>query len=634
MPDPIIPGMTPGTTPPTFPGGGDSSAVDFNHPANIPGQAAAPTDDKTKMLLQMIMKAAGQKQFAGQPHPAQVPGQQSTEPPSYMKGHSWGPERFMATLQSSISNAANKRKQDQITRATADYDIMGKYMNELYSAQQGGDPKAVQAAQAKIDAQFSGPGGEKRLKEMAKALNQDWLNPEKTTVFGEASKKYTAQLAQETAQKSKAKQGIQGIFNKMKGLIGKQPGTAGNVPLSPDQQKSMMGEIQAKAPVTTPAMTGSTAKDILEVAQASKAMREQYDHVVGSDGRVWAINKDNPKDSFVIKDSGTGEAITGQTKASAAPKVLNIQGVPYGIQRGKDIVTPDSENWTKDDQKTFDAALHAADVKKQLRIDPIIADQIGDAPDPKNFAKGKADPAYGKQLRDYGVKAEAIKNQMAGAQGAARAAAFNEYRPVQVLDPDTGNVQYVFAKDAIKGGMAGATEGAKTLSKTKQLEDIEFASKSMRTAINDLDRPFTADQIAKLKFAMSTDNESVASTELATLATQNLTEKQQDFVIWANHMNERAMSLRNIAGMGQGASDTRSAIRALLPGVQSGDKQMALKQLDAFDNQVKILKSGVPGVKSKSGAAQGATPQGRPVMQNGKIIGYTTDGKTMTPVQQ
>jgi hypothetical protein len=602
MPDPIIPGMVPGTTPPFLPSGSDQqSLVDFNHPMNIPGQAAAPTDDKTKALLAMIMKAAAQKQFAGQPRPAQVPGQESTEPPSYMKGPSWGPERFMYTLQHSISNAANQRKQNQITRAMADYDIMGKYTNELYAAQQSGDPKAIQAAQAKIDAQFSGPGGEKRLKEMAKALNQDWLNPEKTTVFGEASKKYTAQLAQETAAKSKAAQGIQGIFNKMKALIGKQPGTAGNVPLTPDQQKQMMGEIQAKAPVTTPAMTGTTAKDILEVAQASKAMREQYDHVVAADGKVWAINKENPKDAFVIKDSASGEAVTGQTKASAAPKVLSIQGVPYGIQRGKDIVTPDSEGWTKDDQKTFDAALHAADVKKQLRIDPIIADQIGDAPDPKNFAKGKNDPKYGEALKQYGLEAERIKTRMAGSQAGARGMAYGQYRPVQAINPATGNVEYMFAKDAIASGAAGASEGTRLMSKDAQISDIQTASGYLRDSIKKLDRPFDAQQIAKLTLALQSQDENVARTELQTLAgSQELTPAQQDFVIWVNQINERAMSLRSIAGQGQGAQDLRNAVRNMLPGVRSGSQEMALKQLDAFDQQVKILKSGIPGVKKKT----------------------------------
>jgi hypothetical protein len=104
----------------------------------------------------------------------------------------------------------------------------------------------------------------------------------------------------------------------------------------------------------------------------------------------------------------------------------------------------------------------------------------------------------------------------------------------------------------------------------------------------------------------------MAHTIMATLATQNLTEKQQDFVVWASNLNERAMSLRNIAGQGQGAQDTRNAIRAVLPGIQSGNKEMQIKQLDAFDNMVGILKKGIAGVKGApgSGSKKDADPLG------------------------
>jgi hypothetical protein len=72
-------------------------------------------------------------------------------------------------------------------------------------------------------------------------------------------------------------------------------------------------------------------------------------------------------------------------------------------------------------------------------------------------------------------------------------------------------------------------------------------------------------------------------------------------------LNERAMSLRNVAGMGTGAQDLRTAIRAMIPGIRSGDKKMMNKQLDAFDNQVSILKEGIahPGKTKPASSAGG-----------------------------
>jgi hypothetical protein len=73
----------------------------------------------------------------------------------------------------------------------------------------------------------------------------------------------------------------------------------------------------------------------------------------------------------------------------------------------------------------------------------------------------------------------------------------------------------------------------------------------------------------------------------------SLSDAQKDFVIAATQMNERVLSLRNVAGMGQGAQDLRQAIQATLPGAGSGDKKTMLKQLDAFDQQASLLRKGV-----------------------------------------
>jgi hypothetical protein len=587
--------------------GGAAGMVPGAQPNPQQGGADLPPEVKQK-IVQALTQLAQRKQMAATPRPSSVPAQQSTEPPGYMqKGRAWGPERMMSTLQKSLQNATAKTKEGQILKAQGVFDQINAASNELYAAQSSGDKKAEASAQSKLDAIMSDP---KTMKGVAEALNQDWLNPEKTTTW-----KIGMQRSMADAQKkNQAQQGIMGVFNKMKQKVQ----GAAQPQFTPEQQQSMAREMQAKAPTT---MSGGSIKDqteaakgVLDIEKASAEAREKYQFITSNDGKVWAVNKNDPKDSFQIKDRTTGTEITGKTTGTANDGLKTQSGIPIYVKRGGKLLTPESPEWTKDDQRVWDSGMKAAKIKQQLKIDPIIADEIGEAPDPENFKGGKSSPEYGAALKKFGMEAEQAKTRMAGSAAAARGKAYGEYRPVQIINPDTHNVEYVFAKDAIAQGAAGASEGGKVMSKQAQIGDIETASKKVRESIKNLDRPFDAEQIAKLDVALKSPDESIAQAEFKALAQQNLTPAQQDFVVWISQINERAMSLRNIAGMGQGAQDTRNAIRAMLPGVGSGSTEMALKQLDAFDQQVKVLKSGIPSVK-------GTTPSSTP-----KVLKYDKDG--------
>ncbi len=149
-----------------------------------------------------------------------------------------------------------------------------------------------------------------------------------------------------------------------------------------------------------------------------------------------------------------------------------------------------------------------------------------------------------------------------------------------------------------------AGPGASSMSKEAQFSEMKVASGNARSAIQNLDKPFTAPQIAKLRIASTSGERGVFGSVIETMVgTQQLTEKQQDFLVWINQLNERALSLRNVAGMGQGAEDLRKAIQRTLPSALSGNKELMMKQLDAFDNQVSLLEKGIP----KSGVNTGNT---------------------------
>jgi hypothetical protein len=515
--------------------------------------------------------------------------------------NAWGKQRFMATLGTSISNAVARQKQQKLLKAESDWTYLQSGLNELYAAQASNDPKAIAAAQAKVDVVMGDP---KKLKDMAKALNQDWLNPEKTTVYGEALKKVNANLDKKTAQdqqKAQAAQGLKGMFQKL--LQQRQ-----QPQLTDEQKKAMGAEIQAKAPTTT--SSGLSIKDqaegakaVLDLEKASKEARENYKVIIGADGKAWAYNSTNPRDAFQLHDAESGGFLTGQTKAGAAPKVAMVGGVPYAVIRGGKALTPESSEWTKEDQSLYDGAIKAGTEKQQLRLDPIIADQVGAPPNPDNYKLGRSDPAYGKALKTYGEEAEAIKKRMMAAGRIAGAEANFEYRTVEKMDAD-GNIYYDFVKNAIAKGEGSASMGTKLRPKQAQMKDIETASTKARESIQNL-KPgdFSPSQVLKLQKAMSEEDAGMAHTLLQNMAMNSTTEAQQDFIIWITQLNERAMSLRNIAGMGAGAQDLRNAIRAMLPGLASGNTKMMLKQLDAFDQQVKVLEEGVPS-PGKGGAGK------------------------------
>jgi hypothetical protein len=582
----VVPGVTPATTPPFLPSG-------------APGGAPEPSSqvgEMTKRILATLAQSAQRKQFAGTPQPAAVPGMQDPNAARQIgmntaNPHAWGAQRLMAGVTTSIQNAVAQKKQKDLLKAESDWTYMSSALNELYSAQASGDPRAVAEAQSKVDVVMGDP---KKLKQMAKALNQDWLNPEKTTVYGEALKKVTSKTEQTAGQKEQAKQGLMGMFRKLMGQQ-QQP------QLSPEQQQTMGREIQAKAPTSAPGMSvkdqTEAAKGILDLEKAAKEARENYATVVSPNGTVWAYNKTNPKDAFQLRDAETGKEITGQTKSTAAPKVVANGNVPYAIVRGGQTLTPDSPGWTKEDQTLFDGAMGASRQKQQLRIDPIIGDQIGAPPDPSDYAKGTGDPAYFAALKKYGKEAENIKNEMMAAGRIAGAKAINDYKIVEVTDYDQSGdpvTHYTTGKAALEGGLSSATQGAKNLSRSKQIEDIAVSSQKLRDAVTAIDKPFSPRQIAVMQEALKAGDESIASAEFQALANEQLTDKQFQTALWIKHLNERAMSLRNIAGMGQGAQDTRDAIRSLLPNMGTGSPERMKTMLDAFDNQVKILGSGVP----------------------------------------
>jgi hypothetical protein len=234
----------------------------------------------------------------------------------------------------------------------------------------------------------------------------------------------------------------------------------------------------------------------------------------------------------------------------------------------------------------------------------------------------------------------------------ARGEGLGKNRAVPVINPETGELEYRYVKDAVaqpgQDGASPAAGGTKALSGQAQMNEMLVASKSLRSIINQKDRsgkqvftPFTPAQVTKLEIAMNTKDSSVAQANLKALASQNLTPAQRTFVVWVAQIHERALSIRAVASMGQGSDDLRAAIKATLPGVGSGNLEMMNEQLDAFDQQVKLLQQGVPKVKGQANmltSPESQKPKPPEVQyadnpETGESIMSTDGGKTWQAAQ-
>ena len=568
------------------------------------GEAAKATDmtNEQMALMTQALQQAATPRFGGGQQPA-VPGAQqpmSPTPPSYMTNvpypSRWGPERFMYQMQSSIQQLSQAKRERDVAKAE------NLYTNMATAAQKYMTPDGKFNADAAAKDPFLSSLKDSDYKKMADTLHESWLDPRATGPHQDGLK-----LAQEKFKQKQ--QGRQGLDKFIQGLIHKATGPfRGGPQLTPEQQQQETQQILGRAPIGA---AGGTDKEALEMsnilyknAQINRMLQTPGQWIQGTDADgnpIWAQVPKNitpgggPPPVEVPKIPGTDRPLGGKLLKEGQPSYSPVTGALLGVQHNNRFVpvnsaefqnVPDHDVLLKNNQDQV--------VQRQLfRIDPKYAIQAGDMPLPSKYPLGAKDPAYRADLNDYGKKiAELeIKDKQAVAGTAAVIRAGMQTREVLTHDPQ-GNptTEFKFVKDIVDRPFSSAAQGTKDLSGLGQMQDIQVASARLRAATlaPGMDKTFTPTQLAILTKALSATDDSVVGNEMKALATTHLTDAQQDWVNWVNQINERALSLRNIAKQGQGSDMTRGAIIAMLPNVGSGDQRMMIKQLDAFDNQTDI----------------------------------------------
>jgi hypothetical protein len=580
------------------------SLVNFTDPRNasIPGAGGAvpglpettpqqdpanAVNEKTKQMLTALMQAVQKKQMANTARPAQVPGGGDVEAARNIGMNTawpaaWGQQRFFATLGANMKNAVAKQKQDQLLKAEGDWSYLQSSMNELFDAQQSGDQKAIAAAQAKVDVTLHDP---KKLKNMAKALNQDWLNPEKTTVYGEALKNVTGkvkQKEQEGQQKQQAAHGLKAIFQK---LISKtqQP------QLSDEQKTAMAREIQEKAPTTHGIADPKAAAEMMraeaELIRAEKANPEKYDVKTISDpkdptGRAQilvATDKTDPTKPYIeIKSSAGEKARPGEKKYVDDGRIEVLPGspIPTGrVKRGGEWISPGDPRYTKADAAAVELGMKSENLSQKQR------------------------------------------EKLAAIRGESFARSRAMYTFKDVVDTQTGEVREVSAMDMARdpGRYTGASEQEKVAARDAVHGSLNVNFDAVEKDLEKLPNGLDTETQAIVKLALKGGDPGLVDTLIVNKIKSNAPEETLRLLTDYKALAEDSMTLRSVGGI-TGSSDTlRAAMVAMVPGPGTSSVKEGKMQLTAARRTTEALFGGRPQSKLPTG---------------GGTVTYKVDGTT------
>ena len=180
-------------------------------------------------------------------------------------------------------------------------------------------------------------------------------------------------------------------------------------------------------------------------------------------------------------------------------------------------------------------------------------------------------------------------------------------RLTPAIDSTTGALTLVNPQEvnANPGRYIPATQGAQALTKEAGFAELNRVIDLTHDSLTGLKTPFSTEQRAKMALALrSPDPQSAWDSFFHSSMGQTLTPDQADYATALASLNENAMALRSIQGLGQGSDQLRGAIHAMLPGPGTPNPAYAERQLNVIKAMMQTLKGGVP----KTGVAQPTVP--------------------------
>lgn len=271
-------------------------------------------------------------------------------------------------------------------------------------------------------------------------------------------------------------------------------------------------------------------------------------------------------------------------RAGGQPKVLSADGVPYAVERvGADgqshIITKDSPEFGPEDQRVLDAAGGARSTgendKQKMQQD---------------------------RLNSYATMYAKMRGQV---------------QQYSVIDKTNGEPTMANANtiNANPGRYMAASLGQQLKNRAGVFEEIGYTKDQFNKALDGLtEDDFKTLPRAQIAAVLQDRNpESAMSTFVGSEIGATLNERQMQYVTGLASMQESAMSLRSIAGMGQGSDSLRSAITKMLPGAETPSKRYADRQMELFTGELEALHKAVPdSSKLGMGKGKGMTPPPTP----------------------
>ena len=214
-------------------------------------------------------------------------------------------------------------------------------------------------------------------------------------------------------------------------------------------------------------------------------------------------------------------------------------------------------------------------------------------------------------LKTYG-EAEEGKNKRIDRAANSRVEAYMKTRMYGAMDASNGSLVYVTPDEIRKNPGRYAPSAPAVQAKNRQavFNEIDTTKGFLDDAITKLpDDAFNPEARLQIAYALrDEDPKSAWRNFLNSDVAATLTDPQIDYVTALVSMDESAMSLRSVAGMGAGSDQLRGAIFKMLPGAGTPSKAYAVRQLKIFNGELQALKTSVP-IIGEPGQGGGQTPQ-------------------------
>lgn len=296
------------------------------------------------------------------------------------------------------------------------------------------------------------------------------------------------------------------------------------------------------------------------VVSSSPGLPAPYSDVhVDTNGNLAGRNNRTGNVEELPKQSGVGFAPPGS--GTGGTVVSAPGGPPIGIKRRLSngqvgIVLPGSAEWTDDD----------AAILKSYK-DSYLAGQ-----------------------RDKDRRAQDAMERYAYMRGKV-----TEYNVFSKKD----NAYVMANADTINGDPNNYSAGSLTnllRSRTAVFADLDTGVKFLNDAIDEIgDAPFDTATRAQLALTLrDRDPASAFQSFLGSELASTLSDAQLDYVTSLVNMQESAMALRSVAGMGQGSDMLRGAIVNMLPGAGTPSGAYAKRQMRLVTAEINALRKSLP----------------------------------------